>query len=159
MVAEKVSTGPGGVLGNMGVIHTLGGGRVNRPLAMVLNAAGEARYGHRLEFYAGNDSVAIFLPPEVRGQELLSLLEGDRVEDWLRARLEGSGFFGARFRECAGRALLFDRTWWGERMPLWISRRQSQKLLEVVRHFEDFPILLETWRPMINRREAKDYTY
>jgi ATP-dependent helicase Lhr and Lhr-like helicase len=146
LVVENVSAGPGGAPGNMVVIHTLWGGRVNRPLAMVLDAAWEARYGHRLEFYVGNDSVAILLPPEVGGADLLSLLEGDRVEDWLRVRLEGSGFFGARFRECAGRALLFERTRWGERMPLWMSRLQSQKLLEVVRQFEDFPVLLETWR-------------
>jgi ATP-dependent Lhr-like helicase len=31
-------------------------------------------------------------------------------------------------------------------MPLWLSRLQSQKLLEAVLQLEDFPILLETWR-------------
>ena len=33
-----------------------------------------------------------------------------------------------------------------ERVPLWMSRLRSQKLMEAVRGYEDFPILLETWR-------------
>ncbi len=146
LVVESVSSGPAGTPGNMMVIHTLWGGRVNRPLAMALDAAWEERFGHRLEFFVGNDSVAILLPKEIQGEELLSLLDANRINDLLRKRLEGSGFFGARFRECAGRALLIERSRWGERMPLWMSRLQSQKLLNAVLRYEDFPILLETWR-------------
>ena len=146
LVVESVSRGPGGAPGNMVVIHTLWGGRVNRPLAMALDAAWQERFGHRLEFFVGNDSVVILLPQEFYGEELLSLLDANRIDDLLRKRLEGSGFFGARFRECAGRALLIERTRWGERMPLWMSRLQSQKLLDAVLRYEDFPILLETWR-------------
>jgi ATP-dependent Lhr-like helicase len=146
LVVESVASGPGGVPGNMTVIHTLWGGRVNRPLAMALDAAWEEKFHHRLEFYSGNDSVALLLPHALRAEELLSLAGSSRVESLLRRRLEGSGFFGARFRECAGRALLLAKTRWGERMPLWLSRLQSQKLLDAVLQFEDFPILLETWR-------------
>ncbi|KPK91625.1 MAG: hypothetical protein AMJ94_06880 [Deltaproteobacteria bacterium SM23_61] len=146
LVVESVSSGPGATPGNMVVIHTLWGGRVNRPLAMALDSAWEERFGHRLEFFVGNDTVAILLPQEIDGEELLSLLDANRINDLLRKRLEGSGFFGARFRECAGRALLIERSRWGERMPLWMSRLQSQKLLNAVLRYEDFPILLETWR-------------
>jgi ATP-dependent Lhr-like helicase len=31
-------------------------------------------------------------------------------------------------------------------MPLWLSRLRSQKLLDAVLNYKDFPILLETWR-------------
>jgi ATP-dependent Lhr-like helicase len=146
LVLESVSSGPAGTPGNMVVIHTLWGGRVNRPLAMALDAAWEERFGHRLEFFVGNDSVALLLPQEIQEEELLSLLDANRIDELLRKRLEGSGFFGARFRECAGRALLIERSRWGQRMPLWMSRLQSQKLLDAVLRYEDFPILLETWR-------------
>jgi ATP-dependent Lhr-like helicase len=64
----------------------------------------------------------------------------------LKKRLEGSGFFGARFRECAGRALLLTKQRFNERVPLWISRLRSKKLMESILGYEDFPILLETWR-------------
>ncbi len=146
LVVEMVSSGPGGSPGNMAVIHTMWGGRVNRPLALALEAAWQERFGHRLEFFIGNDSVALMVPHSIRAEELLSMVGSVRVETLLRQSLEGSGFFAARFRESAGRALLLARSRWGERMPLWLSRLQSQKLLNAVLDWEDFPILLETWR-------------
>ena len=33
-----------------------------------------------------------------------------------------------------------------KRLPLWLNRLRSKKLLEAVRVYPDFPILLETWR-------------
>ena len=52
----------------------------------------------------------------------VSLVTAGTVEALLRNRLESSGFFGARFRECAGRALLVTRNRVNERMPLWMTR-------------------------------------
>ena len=144
LVVEFVSAGPGGT--PQAVIHTMWGGRINRPLSMALDAAWHARFGHRLEIYVSNDCIVFQLPHEIGGEELLSLVESTRIESLLRARLEGSGFFGARFRECAGRALLLPKGRFNQRMPLWLSRLRSQKLLEAVLNYEDFPILLETWR-------------
>jgi ATP-dependent Lhr-like helicase len=146
LLVETVNSGPGGTPGNQVVLHTLWGGRVNRPFALALDAAWENRFGYRLEVYAGNDSVILVLPHEVSGDELLSLMTSATVEPLLRKRLEGSGFFGARFRECAGRSLLLARSKFNERMPLWMSRLRSQKLLDAVLQYDDFPILLETWR-------------
>ena len=143
---EFVGTGPGSVPGNQVLLHTLWGGRVNRPFAMALNAAWEERYGHRLEVYVGNDCVALLLPHNIKGEDLLSLVTGQNVETLLKKRLEGSGFFGARFRECAGRSLLLTRNRINERLPLWMSRLRSQKLLDAVLRYEDFPVLLEAWR-------------
>jgi ATP-dependent Lhr-like helicase len=144
LVIEFVAAGPGGT--PQAVLHTMWGGRVNRPLALTMDAAWQARFGYRLELFVSNDSVVFQLPHEIAGEELLSLVENARLESLLRARLEGSGYFGARFRECAGRALLLPRSKFNERIPLWLSRLKSQKLLEAVLNYEDFPILLETWR-------------
>ena len=144
LVVEFVAAGPGGT--PQAVLHTMWGGRVNRPLAMVLGAAWQARFGYRIELFVSNDCVVLQLPHEIGGEELLSLVENAGIESLLRTRLEGSGFFGARFRECAGCALLLPKSKFNERIPLWLSRLKSQKLLESVLHYEDFPILLETWR-------------
>jgi ATP-dependent Lhr-like helicase len=144
LVVEFVSSGPGGA--PQAIIHTMWGGRVNRPFAMALEAAWQARFGQKPELYVSNDCVVVQLPREIGGDELLSLVGSTKVESLLRTRLEGSGFFGARFRECAGRALLLPRGRFDERMPLWLSRLRSQKLLESVLPYEDFPILLEAWR-------------
>ena len=146
LVVEHLASGPGGVPGNQVVLHTYWGGRVNRPFALALEAAWEQTYGQRPEIFVENDAMAILLPQEVAGERLLSLVTSGEVEHWLRLKLEGSGFFGARFRECAGRALLVTRQKIKVRMPLWMTRLRAKKLLDAVRSYEDFPILLETWR-------------
>lgn len=146
LLMEFVSTGPGGYPGNQLIIHTVWGGRVNRPFALALEAAWEDRFGRQPEVYVGNDCIAVQLPHPVESEELLLMVRSTTVQSLLKKRLEASGFFGARFRECAGRALLLPRRKMNERMPLWLSRLRSQKLLDSVLPYEDFPILLETWR-------------
>jgi ATP-dependent helicase Lhr and Lhr-like helicase len=146
LVMEFVSAGPGGTSGKQIVIHTLWGGRVNRPLALALEGAWEEKFHQRLELFVSNDCIVLQNPNEVRGEEILEMLSAERIEILLRSVLEQSGFFGARFRECAGRALLIPHHTFTERQPLWLSRLRSQKLLDAVLSYEDFPILLETWR-------------
>ena len=146
IVVEFVSSGPGGVPGNQLILHTTWGGRVNRPFAMALNAAWTERFGQRLEIYTGNDCIIVQLPHDASAGEVLSLVSSANVEQLLRKSLEGSGFFGARFRESAGRSLLLTRGKIGQRMPLWMNRMRSQKLLDSIMRYDDFPVLLEAWR-------------
>jgi ATP-dependent helicase Lhr and Lhr-like helicase len=146
VLIEHIQTGPEGTPGTQVVIHTGWGGKVNRPLALALSAAWEEQYGERVEIYAGDDAVYLLMIEEINSADLLSLVSSARVDELLTKRLEGSGFFGARFRECAGRALLLTRRKMRERMPLWVSRLRSKQLLESIANFPDFPILLEAWR-------------
>lgn len=146
LLIEYVNRGPGSSPGHQVVLHTLWGGKLNRPFAMALEAAWEERFGQRLEVFPGNDCVILMLPQEIQASELLSLVNGSTFRTFLRKRLEGSGFFSARFRECASRALLITRHRINQRLPLWMSRLRSQKLMDAVLPYEDFPILLETWR-------------
>ncbi len=147
LLVERLAAAPGGEAGGSQlVVHTLWGGRVNRPYAMALEAAWEERFGAPLETFAGDDCISLMLPHEIDAAELLALVTTSNLNELLRRRLESSGFFGARFRECAGRALLLSRRRMNERLPLWVSRLRSQKLLASVRRYQDFPIVLEAWR-------------
>jgi ATP-dependent Lhr-like helicase len=76
----------------------------------------------------------------------LILMEPHEVEDAVTGELGHSALFGARFRENAARALLIPRAYPGRRTPLWQQRLKAQSLLEVARRYEDFPIVLETYR-------------
>jgi ATP-dependent Lhr-like helicase len=146
LVIEHVSSGPGGVPGHQLILHNFWGGRVNQPFAMALRAAWEYRYHERIEIYPSNDCISMVLAGEFSGSNLLDLISGMDIPKLLRQHLEGSGFFGAQFRENAGRALLLQKSRLNERLPLWMSRLKSQKMLNTVMRFEDFPILIETWR-------------
>ncbi|MGD2089658.1 MAG: DEAD/DEAH box helicase [Candidatus Aminicenantes bacterium] len=133
------------------VLHTLWGGPVNRPLAFALSAAWEQKYGYPLEVFVNNDCIMLNLPHEFGVPDVLSLVKPDKIRSLLRVKMESTGYFGARFRENAQRALLLPRKSFHQRMPLWLNRLRSKKLLEGVSHYDDFPILLETWRGCLNQ--------
>ncbi|MGA2977393.1 MAG: DEAD/DEAH box helicase [Spirochaetia bacterium] len=128
------------------VLHTLWGGRVNRPFSLALSAAWEERRGYRPEMFQTDDAILLFLPEDAAARDILSLVDPGSLERLLRRRLEGSGFFGARFRECAGRALLLPRASARRRTPLWLTRQRAKSLYSAVSRYDDFPLLLEAWR-------------
>ena len=146
LVIEQVESGPDGYPGTQVIIHTNWGGKVNRPYALALAAAWDERFGEKLEIYPTDDALYLLMTDAAPAVELLTLVSSARLEELLRGKLEGSGFFGARFRECAGRALLLTKRRINERMPLWVSRLRSKRLLDAVGGYGDFPILLEAWR-------------
>ena len=146
LLVEIVTTGHDGVPGNQVVVHTFWGAKVNRPFGLALSSAWADRFGYQLEIHATDDCIVLMLPDDLPAEELLSMVTSASLQPLLRKQLEGSGFFSARFRECAGRSLLLKSGKMNQRMPLWLSRLRSQKLMTAVMKYEDFPILLETWR-------------
>ena len=154
LLIETVHRGPGGYAGpndlTQTVIHTGWGGRVNRPWALALGQAMHAEYGVTPEIQVDDEAVVIQTLEPIDAAHLLTLVRGSNLHRLLRSSLEHSGFFGARFRECAGRALLLSKARFNQRLPLWMSRLQAKKLLVSTREFSDFPVLLETWRTCLN---------
>lgn len=146
LVIEYTTMGPGGGAGRQVVWHTLWGGRVNRPLAIALAATWQDRWGSPPDIFVTNDCLSFVLPRDIPAAELVGLVTPDNLDDLLQRRLAGTGYFAARFRECAGRALLIPRRQVNQRMPLWLTRLRAQKLLAAVAAYPDFPILEETWR-------------
>lgn len=150
IVVEHVHAQPGHTPGYQIVLHTFWGGRVNRPYGLALKAAWEEKFTKTPEVYAANDSICLVLPSPVSSEALIHLVSRDSVDRLIKSQMETSGLFGARFREAAGRALLLSKHKINERMPLWVSRLRSQQLLDEIMAYDDFPILLETWRTCLN---------
>lgn len=138
------------------VLHTGWGGTVNRPFAFALAAAWEERFGHPLQIFATNDCLLLNLPRQYRAADILTLVKPSRIRELLHGKLESTGFFGAHFRENAHRALLLPRQNPRRRVPLWFNRARAKKLLAAVSKYEDFPILLETWRECLQREFSLD---
>jgi ATP-dependent helicase Lhr and Lhr-like helicase len=129
------------------------GGRVHAAWGLALSARVRERWQLEADAIWSDDGVILHLPDldaegaqSLPGLEELVLMEPDEVADAVTRELSGSALFGARFRENAARALLIPRAWPGRRTPLWQQRLKAQSLLEVAARFEDFPIVLETYR-------------
>ena len=146
VLVERLAKQDGTVGQRQVILHTGWGGRVNRPLVLALAAAWEKEHGEPLQVEQDNDCLLLLLPEKIDPIHLMRRVHPDNVERLLRERLEKSGFFGARFRENAGRALLLPRGDFRRRVPLWFNRQRAKKLLSSVGRYGDFPILVETWR-------------
>ncbi len=81
-----------------------------------------------------------------RAVRTLRSIRSEEVRELAAEELEGSAFFGARFRQAAGRALLLPRLRSGKRTPLWLQRLRARDLLELARSFPSFPIVVEAYR-------------
>ena len=129
------------------------GGRVHAAWGLALSARLSERFGLDSDPIWTDDGIIMHLPDldAAEAEALpsaadLLLLDPDEVEQAIVSELGGSALFGARFRENAARALLIPRAYPGRRTPLWQQRLKAQNLLEVARRYEDFPIILETYR-------------
>jgi ATP-dependent Lhr-like helicase len=144
------------------------GARVHSAWALALSARIRERLGLEADAISSDDGIVLHLPDldaeeadrsvgenpveigQLGGRDFnlaeLVLIEPEDVERAIMAELGHSALFGARFRENASRALLIPRAYPGRRTPLWQQRLKAQNLLEVARRYEDFPIVLETYR-------------
>ncbi|MBN2412165.1 DEAD/DEAH box helicase [candidate division KSB1 bacterium] len=130
------------------VIHAPFGGRVLGAWATVLAAVLEQRYDVQSQYSYDDDGILLRLvdvtePPPI--EDLLGL-SADEMEKILTAHLTTTPLFAVRFRHNATRALLLQRSRADKRIPLWLQRLRAADLLQVVREFPDFPILIETIR-------------
>ncbi len=141
------------------VIHAAFGGRVTAPWGMALaQRARENLGGVDVQVQTTDDGIMLRLPSLGEslsgnaGQSFVSSLLGlsaTEAEQLVMEEVGSTSLFGARFRMNAARALLLPRGNPRRRMPLWLQRLKSLDLLQTVREFPSFPILVETYRDVL----------
>ncbi|WP_370651371.1 DEAD/DEAH box helicase [Luteitalea sp. TBR-22] len=123
------------------------GGQVLAPWAMAVMARLREQYGYDVETMWADDGFVVRFPEGDEPPDPQWLVpDADEVESLVLRQLGSTSLFAARFRECAGRALLLPRRRPGKRAPLWQQRKRAQDLLGVAARYGSFPILLETYR-------------
>ncbi len=134
------------------VFHAAFGGRVNAPWGMALaQRARDALNGSDVQVQTTDDGVMLRMPDLGGAVPVMSLLglSSREAEQLVMEEVGGTSLFGARFRMNAARALLLPRGNPRRRMPLWLQRLKSLDLLQAVQQFPSFPILVETYRDVL----------
>ena len=120
---------------------------VHAPWAMAIERLLADRYDLPVETMWGDDGIVIRLPESADELPVDSLLvDPDDIDELVVSTLPQTALFSARFRECAGRALLLPRRRPDQRTPLWQQRQRASDLLSVAAKYPTFPILLEASR-------------
>jgi ATP-dependent Lhr-like helicase len=134
------------------VIHAAFGGRVNAPWGMALaQRAREALNETDVQVQTTDDGIMLRLPDLGTTAPVSALLGMSAAEasQLVMEEVGSTSLFGARFRMNAARALLLPRGNPRRRMPLWLQRLKSLDLLQTVSQFPSFPILVETYRDVL----------
>ncbi|MGW2400351.1 ATP-dependent helicase [Kitasatospora sp. NPDC001664] len=142
------------------VVHSPFGAQVHAPWALAIGARLREKHGLDPQVMHADDGIVLRLPDA----DLLdfpsdkpvtddapvgadaTLFDKTEIEQLVTDQVGGSALFAARFRECAGRALLLPRRSPGKRTPLWQQRQRASQLLEVAAEYGSFPIVLEAVR-------------
>src|SRR5688572_19936534 len=133
------------------VLHAPFGGRVNAPWGMALARRMRERLGVEVQVQTTDDGLMLRVPGmgAPPPADVFRTLGQDEAERLVIDEVGQSSLFGARFRMNAARALLLPRGNPRRRMPLWLQRLTAADLLQAVRDWPSFPILVETYRDVL----------
>lgn len=128
-------------------IHSPFGVPVHAPWSMAIQRHLRDRLDMPVETMYADDGIVLRLPEALDTIPLDDLmLDPEGIEEAIVTALPETALFAARFRECAGRALLLPRRRPDQRTPLWQQRQRAADLLAVASKYPTFPMLLEASR-------------
>ncbi len=126
------------------------GARVHAPWALAARHLLRSRVGSEVDVIWSDDGIVFRFPDVDQPPDAAAvLLSPDDVDELLMDEVADSALFTSRFREAAARALLLPRRRPGSRTPLWLQRRRAASLLDIARRYSSFPIVLETYREVL----------
>ena len=126
------------------------GARVHAPWALAARHRYRDTHGTDVDMIWADDGMLFRFPDVDEPPDAAELLlEPDEMEETLINEVGDSALFASRFREAAARSLLLPKRRPGTRTPLWQQRRRAASLLEVTRKHGTFPIVLETYREVL----------
>jgi ATP-dependent Lhr-like helicase len=126
------------------------GARVHAPWALAASNKMRKELGIDADGLWTDDGIIFRFPDSDRPPEPSAVMvDADAVEELVTQEVGESALFASKFREAAARALLLPRRRPQSRTPLWLQRRRSSDLLAVARKHASFPIVLETYREVL----------
>ncbi len=126
------------------------GSRVHAPWALAARRRYREAHGGEADVIWSDDGIMFRFPDvDAPPNAATLLIDPDELEELVLDEVGDSALFAARFREAAGRSLLLPRRRPGSRTPLWLQRRRAADLLSVAKRYASFPVVLETYREIL----------
>lgn len=129
------------------VVHSCYGKGVNGLLGIVLSYTLKQRLNIDVQMLY-NDNGILFRCSDAERLplDLFSDITLQTAQQIILEEIPSSPLFGALFRQNAERSLLLLKGTPGKRRPFFLQRLKSADLLQIVRQYSDFPIVIETIR-------------
>ncbi|MFB3049918.1 MAG: DNA glycosylase AlkZ-like family protein, partial [Acidimicrobiia bacterium] len=126
------------------------GARIHAPWALAARHRYRDNHGSDVDLIWADDGILFRFPDVDEPPDTAELIiDPDEMEETLIAEVADSALFASRFREAAARSLLLPKRRPGSRTPLWQQRRKAASLLEVASKHGTFPVILETYREVL----------
>ena len=126
------------------------GSRVHAPWALAARRRYREAHGNQVDVIWSDDGIMFRFPDVDDPPDAASLLvDPEELEELVLEEVGDSALFTAKFREAAARSLLLPRRRPGSRTPLWLQRRRAADLLGVAKKYASFPVVLETYREIL----------
>ncbi len=126
------------------------GARVHAPWALAARRRYREVHGVETDVVWSDDGIILRFPDiDDRPATSELVIAPGEIDELVLEETANSALFTSRFREAAARALLLPRRRPGGRTPLWLQRRKASSLMEIARRYPAFPIVLETYREML----------
>lgn len=133
------------------VVHSRFGKGINGLLGIVLHHHLQQRLGIEIQMLYNDDGI-LFRCSDVERLplDIFSTIDSHSAQQIILDQLPSSPLFGALFRQNAERALLLPKGGPGKRRPFFLQRLKAADLLQIVKQYSDFPIVIETMRECLN---------
>ena len=135
------------------VFHTLFGRRVNDVLSRAYAYVLSNMVGSNVKVTVTDNgfmlSIVKFKPSQNTIVALLNKVRSENIEDILKKALKNTELLKRRFRHCAQRSFMILKRYMGKEKSVHRLQLNSQNLLRIIEDMEDFPILKETYREIL----------
>ncbi|MEM4790151.1 MAG: ATP-dependent helicase [Thermofilum sp.] len=131
------------------VFHALYGRRTNDALAHALAYLATQASGVNVGLAVHDNGFALVYPRGVEPRVSLSDVKPEKLEELLKRAIGNTELMKRRFRHVAARGLMILRNYKGHEISVERQQANAATLLKAVRKWEDFPMLKETYREIL----------
>ncbi|MEM2262180.1 MAG: ATP-dependent helicase [Ignisphaera sp.] len=142
------------------IFHSLFGRRVNDVLSRVYAYTLASIIGESVKITVTDNGFMLTISTNIDRktiEEVVRYVKPDNVEEIARKAIRRTELFKKRFRHCAERSFMLLRRYKGVDVSLTRRQINSEKLIQIVESFPNFPIIEETYREILE--DVMDLTH